>query len=174
MKPMTETDQSKPQFVRDLMTVGVVTCLPETSIIDIARTILDSDVEAVVVLEEGNALGIIGQDELVQAFTKQDYADLTAEQILRVGVPQVPADIPISAAAQYMLDQKVRALFLMHHAGGIEYPAALISYRHLLRLMVAHNSQELSDLGIQAQRQSPLETFLQRRDEARRMNRKDK
>jgi CBS domain-containing protein len=171
---MTDIEQSKPQLVRDLMTVGVVTCLPATSIVDIARIMLDADVEAVVVLEEGNALGIIGQDELVQAFTRPDYADLTAEQILREGVPQIPADIPLSAAAQYMLDQRVRALFLMHHAGGIEYPAALISYRHLLRLMAARNPQELSDLGIQAERESPIETFLRRRDEARRMNRKEK
>jgi CBS domain-containing protein len=170
---MTDIEQSKPQLVRDLMTVGVVTCLPDTSIVDIARIMLDADVEAVVVLEEGNALGIIGQDELVQAFTRPDYADLTAEQILREGVPQIPADIPLSAAAQYMLDQRVRVLFLMHHAGGIEYPAALISYRHLLRLMAARSPQELSDLGIQAERESPIETFLRRRDEARRMNRKE-
>ncbi len=171
---MTDTEQSNPQIVRDLMTVGVVTCQPDTSIIDIARIMLDADVEAIVVLEEGNALGIIGQDEMVQAFTRPDYADLNAEQILREGVPQIPADIPLSAAAQYMLDQRVRALFLMHHAGGIEYPAALISYRHLLRLMAARNPQELSDLGIQADRESPIETFLRRRDEARRMNRKEK
>jgi CBS domain-containing protein len=171
---MTDIEQSNPQLVRDLMTVGVVTCLPDTSIVDIARIMLDAEVEAVVVLEEGNALGFIGQDELVQAFTRPDYADLTAEQILREGVPQIPADIPLSAAAQYMLDQRVRALFLMHHAGGIEYPAALISYRHLLRLMAARNPQELSDLGIRAERESPIETFLRRRDEARRMNRKEK
>jgi CBS domain-containing protein len=169
---MADTEQSRPRLVRDLMTVGVVTCSPETSIVDIARLMLDSDVEAVVVLEEGNALGVIGQDELVQAFTRQDYENLTAEQVLREGVPQIPADIPLSAAAQYMLDQKVRALFLMHHAGGIEYPAALISYRHLLRLLAARNPQELNDLGIQAERQSPLDTFIKRREEARRINRK--
>ena len=141
------------------------------SLTDIARLMLDAEVEAVVVLEEGNALGVIGQDELIKAYIEQDYTNLTAEQIMREGVPQVPADIPLSAAAQYMLDQRVRALFLMHHAGGIEYPAALIGYRHLLRLMSARNPRELNDLGILAERQSPLETFLQRREQARRKNR---
>ncbi len=170
---MSATEQEKPQLVRDLMTVGVVTCTPDTSLTDIARLMLDAEVEAVVVLEEGNALGFIGQDELIKAYAEQDYANLTAEEIMREGVPQVPADIPLSAAAQYMLDQRVRALFLMHHAGGIEYPAALISYRHLLRLMAARDPKELDDLGILAERQSPLETFLQRRDQARRKNRKE-
>ncbi|MEJ2598079.1 MAG: CBS domain-containing protein [Anaerolineales bacterium] len=171
---MSDQEQPKPQLVRDLMTVGVVTCLPDTTLVEIAGLMLDSEVEAVVVLEAGNALGVIGQDELIKAFTRQDYSGLTAEQIMREGVPQIPADVPLTVAAQYMLDQRIRVLFLMHHAGGIEYPAALISYRHLLRLMSANDPQELSDLGILAERQSPLETFLKRREEARRKNRPEK
>lgn len=156
------------------MTVGVETCLPDTPIVEIARLMLDAEVEAIVVLEAGNALGVIGQDELIKAFSSQEYSELTAEQIMREGVPQIPADVPLTVAAQYMLDQRMRALFLMHHAGGIEYPAALISYRHLLRLMSAEDPQELSDLGILAERQTPLETFLKRREEARRRNRTEK
>jgi hypothetical protein len=71
-----------------------------------------------------------------------------------------------------MLDLGVRTLFLMHHAGGIEYPAAQISYRHYLRAMAAQEKEDLRDLGIHAQRRPPLETFIQRRDEARREARK--
>jgi hypothetical protein len=78
----------------------------------------------------------------------------------------------LTAAAEIMLDLGVRSLFLMHHAGGIEYPAALISYRHFLRLMAAQEKEDLRDLGIQAQRRSPLETFIQRRDNARQEARK--
>ncbi len=76
----------------------------------------------------------------------------------------MPPDIPLTAAAQMMQDQRVRVLFLMHHAGGIEYPAALISYQHLLRHLAARDDDELRDLGISAARQSPLETFIQRRE----------
>jgi hypothetical protein len=90
---------------------------------------------------------------------------------MRDGVPQVPPDIPLTAAAQLMQDFKVRTLFLMHHAGGIEYPAAMISYKHLLRHLVADNETELRDLGIGAERQTPLEMFIQRRDAARNKNR---
>jgi hypothetical protein len=85
-------------------------------------------------------------------------------------VPHAPADIPLTAAAQLMLDRGVRVLYMMHHAGGIEYPAALISYQHILRLMGARSSDELHDLGVRAARQSPLEAFIQRREEARRRN----
>jgi lauroyl/myristoyl acyltransferase len=65
-----------------------------------------------------------------------------------------------------MQDQGLRVLFLTHHAGGIEYPAAYITYKHLLRHLGARDKQELSDLGIQAERESPIEIFIRRRDEA--------
>jgi hypothetical protein len=92
---------------------------------------------------------------------------LTAHDILREGVPQVPPDIPVQAAAQIMLDLGVHTLYLMHHAGGIEYPAAKISCWHFLRHIAARDVEELSDLGINAQRSSPLDVFIQRRDKAR-------
>jgi lauroyl/myristoyl acyltransferase len=65
-----------------------------------------------------------------------------------------------------MQDQGVRILFITHHAGGIEYPAAYLSYKHLLRHLGARDENELRDLGIQAERESPIETFMRRRDEA--------
>jgi hypothetical protein len=55
---------------------------------------------------------------------------------------------------------------LMHHSSGIEYPAALISYQHVLRLLGARNREKLLDQGISATRQSPLEAFPQRREAA--------
>ncbi len=56
----------------------------------------------------------------------------------------------------------------MHHAGGIEYPAAMLSYTHLLRHLAMESADDLSDLGIKADRESPLEAFYKRRDAARR------
>jgi hypothetical protein len=58
----------------------------------------------------------------------------------------------------------------MHHAAGIEYPAAAISYKHLLRLLVADNPADLSDLGIRADRTAPLDGFIQRREETKKKN----
>jgi hypothetical protein len=57
---------------------------------------------------------------------------------------------------------------MLHNAGGIIYPAAYLSYQHILRHMAARDEKELKDLGIAAERKSPLEQFIARRDEARR------
>jgi CBS domain-containing protein len=167
-------------LVRDLMTVGVPTCSPDTPIRELARLFLERGVDTLVVLEEGHALGIVSLDELITAYIQHPPADpasppselsaLTARQLMHEGVPQVPPDIPLAAAAQLMRDQGVQALFVIHHASGIEYPAAMITHWHLLRHLAAEEKDDLSDLGIQAARQAPLAAFFQRRDAARRRN----
>jgi CBS domain-containing protein len=159
-----------PHLVRDLMTVGVVTCTPQTTVSELAQLLLDHDLDEVIVLDEGKALGVIGQDDLVAAFSREGIKSLTAVEVMREGVPQVPPDIPLTAAAQIMRDQRVRTLFLMHHAAGIEYPAAALSYKHYLRLLAAENSHDLRDLGIKAERVSPLDEFIKRRQATRERN----
>jgi predicted transcriptional regulator len=158
---------SDRKLVRDLMTVGVETCAPGTPIIEIARAMLDRGFEEIVVLEEGNAAGVVGQDDIIYAFTREDFRSLKAEDVMRENVPQIPPDVPISVAAQMMHDQGVRVFWLMHHAGGIEYPAASISYKHLLRYLIANSDEELKDLGLAAARKAPLEQFIERRDAAK-------
>ncbi len=166
---MTEDSGQTYQLVRDLMSVGVATCPPDTLISDIARLLVEKDLEAMVVLDpvDGNALGMVSQDDLVRAYTREEAQTLRAEDIMRDKVPQVPPDIPLTVAAQIMQDHRVRTLFIMHHAAGIEYPAAFISYRHLMRHLAVKEGEDLRDLGIQADRKSPLDVFFQRREEAR-------
>lgn len=169
---MMEGKSPPALLVRDLMTIGVATCGPDTPVADITRLMVERGLEAVVVLDsqEGHALGVVGQDELVHAYVCPEAQSLKAEDVMTDGVAQVPADIPLQAAAQLMCDRGVRALFMMHHSGGIEYPAAVITYQHFLRHLAARTADELRDLGIQANRQSPVEAFFHRRDEARKRN----
>jgi CBS domain-containing protein len=158
---------SAPWLVRDLMTVGVTTCSPDTPVIDVAKIILDGELEGVVILDEGNAIGVISQEELVDVYAREDLRDLKAMDIMIEYFPQIPADIPLKAAAQVMRDQEVRAMYITHHSGGIIYPAAVISCRHLIRHMAAADVGELSDLGINAEREAPLNSFIKRRNSAR-------
>ena len=157
------------KLVRDLMTVGVPTCPPATPLVDLTRLMLEKNWEAVIVLddEEGHALGVVSQDELVKAYEREDARALTAEQVMREGVPQIPPDIPLAVATQMMIDQNVRAFFLMHNAAGVTYPAAMITYRHILRHLAAQSADDLKDMGIAAARQAPLEQFIARRDAAK-------
>jgi predicted transcriptional regulator len=164
-----ETNLSNRKLVRDLMTVGVPTCPPHTPIVDLARLMLEKNWEAVVVLDgdEGHAIGVVSQDELVKAYEREDARGLTVEDVMHEGVPQIPPDVPLTVAAQMMLDQHVRAFFLMHNASGIIYPAAMLTYRHILRHLAAQSDDDLKDMGIAAVRKAPLEQFIERRDAAK-------
>lgn len=158
-----------PKLVRDLMSVGVPTCSLNSSVRELTQVLLERELEGIVVLDDrGHAAGIVSRDDLVRAYTGNDSRSLTAEEVMQADVPQVPPDIPLVAAAQIMQDQGIRILFLMHHAGGVEYPAAMLSYKHLLRHLAMDNLDDLQDLGIKAARETPLETFIKRRDDARR------
>ena len=157
------------KLVRDLMTVGVPTCKWESPIKDVARYLLEHHVEAMCVLDvEGHGVGVLGEQELVSAYGKDNLDELKAEDVMSEGVPELSPDISLTVAAQMMKDMGIRIAYMMHNAGGIIYPAAYISYRHILRHLAAKDEQDLRDLGIAAERKSPIEQFIERRDEARR------
>lgn len=158
---------NSPTLVRDLMSVGVPTCALDDAVVELTRWFLEKDIEGAVVLDEhGHGAGVVTHDELIKAYAKDDYAALTAHDVMRPEVPVVPPDIPLTVAAQIMQDMGVRIIYMTHHAGGIEYPAAYLTYKHLLRHLAARDGEDLKDLGIKAERESPLETFIRRRDEA--------
>lgn len=174
---MTQPAPAERRLVRDLMKVGVPTCTPATSIHEIARMLLDLNLDEVIVLEEGHNVGAVGREELVRAYAQATEvgstdSGLTAEDVMRPGVLQIPPDLPLSTAVQIMRDHGVRTAYLTHHAGGVQFPAAYLSYDHLIRHLAVQAGEDLSDLGTRASRHPPLETFIQRRDEARRRLRK--
>jgi predicted transcriptional regulator len=155
-------------LVRDLMTIGVPTCKTSTLVVDIARYLIETNSEEMVVLgSEGEGVGIVGYEELVTNYQRKEMDTLTAENVMREGVPELPADIPLSVAAQMMKDKNIRVAYMNHNSAGIIYPAAMISYRHIIRHLAARNESDLKDLGLSAERKSPIQTFLEKREEAR-------
>ena len=156
------------KLVRDLMTIGVPTCKIATPVTDIARFLIDNNTEEMVVLgSEGEGVGVVGYEELVNAYHRENIRELTAEQVMREGVTELPSDIPLAVAAQMMKDKRVRVAYMNHNSAGIIYPAALISYKHIVRHLAARDKSELKDLGLAAERKSPVEVFLERKNEAR-------
>lgn len=155
-------------LVRDLMTIGIPTCKTDTPVVDIARFLIDNNAEEMVVLgDEGEGVGVVGYEELVTAYHRENIRELTAEDVMREGVIELPSDIPLTVAAQMMKDKGVRVAYMNHNSAGIIYPAAMISYKHIVRHLAAKDESELKDLGLTAERKSPVEVFIERRDKAR-------
>jgi len=110
---------------------------------------------------------LLGGEEILLELPAPEPLELTAEDIMSEGVPELPSDITLKLAAQLMRDKNIRVAYMNHNSAGIIYPAALISYKHLVRHLAAKDGSELKDLGIYAERKSPLEQFIERREEAR-------
>jgi CBS-domain-containing membrane protein len=77
---MPET--SLPHLMRDLMTVDVLTCTPQTTVPQLAQILLDRDLDKVVVLDDVKSLGVVGQDDLIKAFARDNCKLLTASDVI--------------------------------------------------------------------------------------------
>jgi len=157
-----------PDLVRELMTVGVFTCTAETPIVDLVPHFLEKSLEEAVVMEDGNAIGVIGQVEMVRAMESADWKALKVEDLMREDFLVIKPDITIIEAVKIMQEKNVRAAYLMHNAAGRIYPAGIITYNNILHLLAAKKPEDLNALGFNAARVSPLEAFIQKRDAAKR------
>ncbi len=105
------------------------------------RTLLREAIESLVVLDNnGHAAGIFGRREAVAAYGTSAASihgaeTLTVADAMRPDIPEIPPDIPASAAAQIMLDQNIRDIYLMHRGGGMSWAAAVLRFEDVLRCL---------------------------------------
>jgi CBS-domain-containing membrane protein len=139
---MVAAGERTVKLVRDLMHIGVITCRADTPLVEAVSILLREQLESLVVLDErGHAVGLLGRNEAMAAYgrsssTTQTCNTLTAADVMRPDIPEIPSDIPAAAAAQIMLDQGERGLYLMHHDGGISWPAAVFRVEDVLQHLV--------------------------------------
>jgi CBS domain-containing protein len=161
------------QLVRDLMHIGVATCQSGTLLVEAVRTLLREDLESLIVLDEnGHAVGVLSRREAVAVYGRSgadlgDLQTLTVADVMRPDIPEVPPDIPATAAAQIMLDRGLREIYLMHHGGGAGWPAAVLRFEDVLRHVAAESEVEVADMGAGAPRASPIEVFMKRYSKGR-------
>lgn len=147
-------------LVRDMMRVGVPTCREDTPLKDAARLLVERNVSALVVLDEdGNAVGWLGEQHVARAIDR-DHARLTAADVMREHVPEILPDIPAAAAAHLMLDRGLQQLFVTHHAGGIKYPAAVITLQDVIRMIAG--MERAPGVGVGAERPTAVDLFKHR------------
>ena len=129
------------KLVRDLMHIGVATCREDTPLTEAARTLLREQLESLIVLNEhGHAIGMLTRPDVVAAYGRsgasaQGYEPLTAGDVMRPDILEIPPDIPATAAALMILDQGIREAYLLHHDGGMSWPAAVFRFDDVLRYL---------------------------------------
>lgn len=124
------------KFVRDVMSHGVMTCTPETTVREVAQRMAEHKVNALVVVEEasGELEGIVSRSDLARAYD-QDYDAVTVEAVMSHDVETIIPDIPISAAVLIMLDKGVDRLVIQHAKPAPQRPVGVLSLSDVVREM---------------------------------------
>ncbi len=116
------------------MKIGVPTCTRETPLMQAAQLMIREKAEALIVMDEFGACGVITQTDLVRAYTR-NYELLTAEQVMTEKIISIAPDVAITAAAHLMADEKIHQVFLMHEHPGPSRPSAVVTQEAIVRAM---------------------------------------
>jgi len=135
---VTISKQHTVKLVRDLMHIGVRTCQADIPLIEAVCILVRENIEALIVLDKnGNAAGLFGPREVMNTFglygaNIRNCRKLTVGEVMQPEIPEILPEIPVTAAAQLMLDQNIREMYLMHHDGGFKWPSAVLRFEDIL------------------------------------------
>ncbi|MGC8837652.1 MAG: cyclic nucleotide-binding/CBS domain-containing protein [Anaerolineae bacterium] len=125
-----------PVLVRDVMKRGVPTCQFDTPVLQVARQMLRANADAVVVVDDlGEVSGIISRTDIVRLHNRR-YWEMRAEDIMTHNVLTIVPDVPVNAAAQLMLDNRIHQLVILHARPAPQRPVGILTMRDVIRYMV--------------------------------------
>ncbi len=124
------------KLVRDVMHRGVISCWADESLFDVAHRLREYNINAIFVLDDsGRAEGVISQIDLARAYVQGAWQDRAAEEIMTPAVVTVPADVPLDAAVQIMLDKRIRRLLIVQGGRTPNRPVGVLSLSDVVAVM---------------------------------------
>jgi CBS domain-containing protein len=128
------------QTVREWMHPGVITCRPDTPVDQVAITMDEKDISALVVVDEAdNAIGVISRTDLVNARFIQPYLKhwrgMSAEHLMSKPVISVSPDTRIKEAVAVLQERRIHRLVVAEQHAGRVRPIGILSVTDLARHM---------------------------------------
>lgn len=140
----------------DIMTKNVVTVTPDTSVVDIARILLEKRISAVPVIENGRPVGIVSEGDLLrqvepgaprqpkwlELFFSRDALAAeyihaharTAKQVMTREVISVMEDTPVSDIVDLLEGKRIKRVPVVDIGGHV---VGIVSRSNLLHALVA-------------------------------------
>ena len=130
--------------VTELMHTPAVTCRPEDTIGEVARTMASRDVGSVVVIDRvGEVAGIVtDRDITVRGVGQGRSADIAVEEVMSRDVATVDPHADVGAAAATMIKRSIRRLPVVDEFGNVH---GLVALDDLIRLS-GRQADELGDI----------------------------
>jgi len=123
----------------DFMRRGVVTCRIDANAAEAAKTMLDNDVSALVVVDERlNACGVISKTDLIRFYGKE-LSQVTAEDIMTSEIFTVSPDTLVYEAVQLMLEHRIHQLVIVTQGGAHRRPVGIFTSGDAVALMAGES-----------------------------------
>ena len=126
------------RLVSDVMHRGVITCQRETPIQDVARSMSEHDVSALVVVDDSeHMIGLISRTDLVNARLYEQYwkhwRGLTAGHIMVTDVVSVHTDASLQEASRLMMERRIHRVVVVEEDGEGVRPIGIVSVTDVVR-----------------------------------------
>ncbi len=132
---MTSTSESYEKKVEDVMHYGVITCRTHTLLKEVVRIITDTDVHALVVVnDDGTVAGIMSHMDLLRRYG-HNLLMVTAADVMTAKVITIAADAPVHEAVALMLKHNIRRILVTEAGPHGELPIGVISTTDVIRDM---------------------------------------
>ena len=98
--------------VKDLMTRGIISVLPETTVVEAVKVMSNRDISSILVMTEGKYIGLFTDRDVMKKVVALglDPKLTTVGDIMSVPLITISEDTTIEAAAEKMRDRKIRRL----------------------------------------------------------------
>ncbi len=145
---LEEKEMSEPShsmFVRDIMSVNVVTMPPDATIFDVATSMAKMDIGSIIIAEKDRPLGIITEADIVRRVIadEKDSKTTVARNIMSSPIIHVEPGTALTEAMRVMARSNIRRVAVLKN----DSLAGIITSRDLLRW-----SPELIDILVESLR----------------------
>lgn len=127
-------------LVRDVMHQGVVTCTTDITLGQVARTMFNQQIHAVVVVDDqGRATGVVSQTDVVlarQGRTTSQAAALVVGDIMTPSLVSCTPDRKLSDAITQMTRNRVHRLVVVEERDGRLMPVGILSMTDVIRQLI--------------------------------------
>ncbi|MCU0693286.1 MAG: crotonyl-CoA carboxylase/reductase [Polyangiaceae bacterium] len=126
--------------VRELMHVGVLTCGKDATVEQMARMLLQHRIHAIVVVDDqGRAVGVVSQTDLVlarQGRAPAVFQAMRASEIMTPDLVVCTPDTAVSEAVTTMTRLRIHRLVVEERERGVRVPIGVISMTDVVRHMM--------------------------------------
>jgi CBS domain-containing protein len=118
--------------------LGVLTCTPDTKLVDAAQRMTGEDVSALVVVDdEGYLAGILSRTDLLRAWDKEaPWADRPVAEYMSTQVVTVGLNTTLAEVCDLLLNERIHRVVAVRHEGDKVRPVAVISAADVVYHMV--------------------------------------